>query len=122
MIASNKDMKMLSRLFFRHKIPPPRFAQGIFVGLIIAFGIITQVKAAIGLAGLGTVAIIGAALVEVNRVRIWETYLKQYKKTKKLKGWLHEPRLTYYHINVIILWPFVAILGVVCLWIAYALA
>jgi hypothetical protein len=112
---------MLARLFFRHKIPPPRFAQGIFVGLIIAFGIITQVKAAVGLAGLGAVAIIGAALVEVNRVRIWETYRKQYKKTRKLNGIWHEPRLTYYRINTIILWPFVAVLGVVCLWIAYAL-
>jgi uncharacterized membrane protein len=113
---------MLARLFFRHKIPPPRFAQGVFFGLLIIFGIIAQLKPAIGLAGLGTVAIIAAALVELNRVRIWENYHQLYKKTKGLKGVWHEPREVYYRVNIVILWPFVALLGTLCLWLAYILA
>jgi hypothetical protein len=112
---------MLARLFFRHKIPPPRFAQGVFVGLLFAFAVIAQFKPAIGLAGMGTIAIIAAALVELNRVRIWESYRKLYKKTKGLKGIWHEPRDVYYRINTVILWPFVALLGALCLWLAYIL-
>jgi hypothetical protein len=110
---------MLARLFFRHKMPPPRFGQGLFLGLVIVFAVIAQVKPAIGLAGLGTVAIITAALVELNRERIWEDYRKLYKKSKGLKGVWHEPRETYYRINIVILWPFVAVLGVLSLWVAY---
>jgi hypothetical protein len=112
---------MLSRLFFRHKIPQPRYAQGLFFGLILVFGAIAQVKPVVGLAGLGTVAIIAAALIELNRERIWNDYRAYFKKHKGVKGMWAEPKPIYYTLNVSFLWPFVACLGVLCLWTAYTL-
>ncbi|GAC1602030.1 MAG: hypothetical protein NVS3B29_04580 [Candidatus Saccharimonadales bacterium] len=74
------------------------------------------------MAGLGTLLIIGGALVEINRQRIWENYGKQYRKRKGLKNFWTKPNHTYYTINVLFLWPFIIFLGVICLWVAYSLA
>jgi hypothetical protein len=112
---------MLSRLFMRHKTPQPRYAQGMFFGLVLAFGVIAQIKPIVGLTGLGTVAIIAAALIELNRVRIWDDYRKYYKKHKGVLGLWSEPKKIYYTLNVSFLWPFVACLGVLCLYVAYTL-
>lgn len=112
---------MLSRLFFRHKKPQPQFAPGLFLALIIIFAALAQIKPSVGLTGLGATAILGAAIIELNRVRIWETYRKAYKKRKGITRMWHEPNKTYYTINVMILWPFVAFLGFVCIWTGYLL-
>jgi len=113
---------LISNLFVRQKTPAPRFAPVLFLALLILFAIIGQTRPAIGLAGLGTTAIITAVLVEVNRKRIWETYRKNYRRQKGFKGALTGPNRIYYSINVRILWPFILFLGVVCLWAAYSLS
>lgn len=112
---------MFSKLFHRHKTPEPNFAQGLFLALIFLFVIITQVKPAVGLAGLGATLIIGAVLIELNAARIWETYRKAYKKNKGMQGVWSEPKKLYYDLNVRVLWPIVGALGVGCLWVAYLL-
>ncbi|HSX01661.1 MAG TPA: hypothetical protein VLF67_05470 [Candidatus Saccharimonas sp.] len=113
---------MLSRLFNRHPIPQAQFAPGLFLVLIIIFGLVAQIRPVFGLACLGTTSILAAALIELNRVRIWEMYRKAYKKHKAFHSPWHEPRDTYYRINVVILWPLVAALGALCLWAAYELS
>jgi hypothetical protein len=106
----------------RHKTPRPRFAPGVFVGLVAIFAILGQTKPVIGLAGLGTVLVVTAALVEVNRQLIWENYRKSYRQRRGLKGLWTKPNQTYYNINVMFLWPFIIFLGLICLWVAYSLA
>ncbi len=112
---------MLSKLFMRHKTPAPRFAPGLFFGLIVVFAVLSQTKPAIGLAGLGTLAIMTAGLVELNREQIWDQYNKAYKKRKGWHSRWTEPKPTYYTLNVVVLWPVVATLGVLCLWAAYTI-
>ena len=113
---------VLSNLFVRHKKPQPQFAQGLFLGLIVAFTIVGESKPIVGLAGLGTTLIVAAALVELNRQRIWEDYRKTYRKRKGLAGMWTEPNMVYYTINVAFLWPFIAFLGVTCIFTAYMVA
>ena len=113
---------ILSHLFIRHKKPTPRFAPALFVVLLAVFALVGQSKPVIGLVGLGTTAILAAALVEVNRATIWEEYLKVYRKQKGLKGMFTKPNTVYYTINVMFLWPFIMFLGVVCLLAAYLLS
>jgi hypothetical protein len=113
---------MLSRLFIRRASTPPRFAAGLFVGLFALFALMAWFRPAAGLAGLGTVVVLGAVLIELNARRIWDEYRKSYKKTKGSVAWWHEPRQVYYTINVVIVWPLIAILGVLCLWTSYVMA
>jgi hypothetical protein len=113
---------LISHFFVRHKTPGPRFAPGLFLGLLSAFVILGDVKPVVGLAGIGTTLVVSAVLVELNRQRIWDTYLKTYRKQKGLKGLWRKPSQVYYTINVAILWPFILVLGLVCLWAAYTLA
>jgi hypothetical protein len=108
---------VISNLFIRHKTPQPQFAPGAFLGLIALFVVMGVAKPLIALVGLG----IAAVLVEVNRVRIWETYRKSYRKQKGLKGVFTQPSQTYYMINVVVLWPVILLLGVMCLYAAYIL-
>jgi hypothetical protein len=112
---------VISNLFIRHKTPQPQFAPGAFLGLIALFVVMGVAKPLIALVGLGTTAVIAAVLVEVNRVRIWETYRKSYRKQKGLKGVFTQPSQTYYMINVVVLWPVILLLGVMCLYAAYIL-
>lgn len=113
---------ILSNLFVRHKNPQPRFAPGLFVGLLAMFILAGQFKPIFALAGIGTTVIVAAVLVEVNRVGIWESYRKAYRKQKGLKGVFTEPNMTYYTINVVLLWPAILVLGVLCVWVAYQLS
>jgi len=113
---------LLSNLFTKHKVPPPRFAPGVFLALLAMFVLLGNAKPAYGLLGIGTTVVIGGLLVELNRDRIWETYLKTYKKQKGLRGVWSRPNRLYYNLNVYFLWPFVMFLGAVCLWAAYALS
>jgi len=113
---------LLSNLIIRHKTPHPKFAPGLFLILLIVFGVLGQYKPVFGLVGLGTTAIITAVLIELNRETIWETYRKSYKKQKGMLGAWSKPNRVYYTINVLFLWPFVLFLGIICLWSAYVLA
>jgi hypothetical protein len=113
---------LISHLLMRHKTPEPRFAPGVFVGLVAAFSILGQTKPVVGLVGLGTVLLVTAVLIEVNRRRIWDTYNKAYKKRKGIKGMWTKPNPVFYTINVVFLWPFIIFLAVICLWAAYILA
>lgn len=112
---------LISQLLVRHKAPAPRFAPGLFMSLLVAFTILGQTRPVVGLTGLGTTLIITGVLVELNRVRIWETYRKSYKKPKGLAGHWTKPNPAYYTVNVVLLWPFIIFLGTICLWAAYAL-
>jgi hypothetical protein len=112
---------LISNLFIRHKVPQPRIAPGLFLGLIAVFILLGESKPLFGLAGIGTTVIVAAVLVELNRTRIWEDYRKSYRKQKGLKGLLTEPNQAYYTINVVILWPAILLLGVLCVWAAYIL-
>jgi hypothetical protein len=113
---------ILSHLFTRHKTPQPRFAPGLFVGLIIAFTILGQVKPVVGLVGLGTTLIVTGVLVELNRQRIWDDYRKSFRKQRKVASLWTKPNPVYYTINVMFLWPFIIFLGLVSLWVAYLVA
>lgn len=112
----------LRQLFRRTPTPRPHYASGLLAGFVVAFAIVCQTKPVVGLAGLGTVAIVAAALVELNRVRIWEDYKKAYKKQRGKKSGLRAPNRLYYTINVALLWPAILLLGVLCLYLAYTLA
>jgi len=113
---------ILSNLFIKHKTPQPRFAPGLFMGLLAAFILLGQTKPLYALVGIGTTVIVAAVLVELNRVRIWEDYRQAYRKQKGLKGAFTAPNPVYYTLNVVVLWPSILILGVMCLWVAYWLA
>lgn len=113
---------IISNLFVRHKTPQPQFAPGVFLGLLALFMIMGVAKPLVALVGIGTTAIIAAVLVEVNRVRIWDGYRKAYRKQKGLKGIFTKPNSTYYTINVVLLWPLMLLLGVLCLYTAYIYA
>lgn len=112
---------VLSGLFIRHKTPAPRFAPALFLVLIAMFSLVGQSRPVIGLVGLGTTAVLAAALIELNRQRIWDEYLKLYKKRRGIKGVFTKPSEVYYTINVMFLWPFIFFLGLVCLWVAYVI-
>jgi hypothetical protein len=109
---------MFQHLFHQHKTPQPRFAQGLFLVLVAAFVIILRGRPVVGLTGLGTTLILAAGLVEANRGRIWTDYKKAYRKQKGLRGRLTAPDKIYYQINIYLLWPFIAFLGAVCLYVA----
>jgi hypothetical protein len=113
---------LISHLLIGHKVPSPRFAPGLFVGLVALFALLGQTRPAVALAGLGTVLIITGTLIELNRQRIWEGYRKSYRKRKGLLGLWTKPNHMYYTINVMFLWPFIIFLGIVCIWAAYYLA
>src|SRR5438045_804319 len=99
-------------LFWRPKLPQPRFAQGLFAVLLIWFVVVSRVKPAVGLTGLGVVLIVMATLVEANRQLIWEGYKRAYKKQRGWRGRLSEPREIYNLINIYLLWPAIFALGV----------
>ncbi|MBW4062176.1 hypothetical protein HJC99_06400 [Candidatus Saccharibacteria bacterium] len=111
---------MFHHLFRRNKTPQARFAPTLFLILITVFVIVMRARPVLGLAGLGTTLLVVAGLVIVNRDRIWDNYKKSYKKTKGWRGRFTELNKTYYYINVVLLWPFIAALGLVCLCAAYA--
>lgn len=111
----------LSHLLVRHKTPQVHFAEWLFLGLTAVFAIIGHEKPAVGLAGLGTVLILGAALVLLNRQRIWDNYKKDYRKNKGVSSFWRAPNHIYYTINVMFLWPFIMFLGVLSLYAAYML-
>ena len=109
---------MFQHLFHRTKTPQPRFAQTLFIALIAVFVIILRTNPVVGLAGLGTTLLIAATLVELNRERIWTDYAKSFKKRKGLKNSLTAPNRIYYTVNIVFLWPFIAFLGLVCIYVA----
>ena len=113
---------MLSKLFHHHRKAKPRYAEGLFLGLLLMFALLTQIKPAFGLVGLGTLAILAAGVVELNSQRIWDEYRKGYKKQRRFTGFWHEPKDIYFKLNVYVLWPLVALLGALCLWAGYRLA
>jgi hypothetical protein len=111
---------LISHLLPRHhKTPPPKFAPGIFMGLLAGFSILGLTKPIFGLVGLGTTLLVSGVLVEINRVRIWDDYRALYKKSRGFKGMWTKPNPVYYTINVVFLWPFIIFLGFISLWAAY---
>jgi hypothetical protein len=101
------------------KTKPVRGLMGVFLALILIFTALTFSRPIVGLTGLGVVAIIMAFIIEFNRDRIWESYRKNFKKSKGIRGWWSEPNKLYYNLNVYVLWPLVGALGVASLWAAY---
>ena len=112
---------LISHFFTRHKTPAPRFAPGLFLGLISAFALLGQSKPIFGLEGLGVTLVTTAVLIELNRQRIWDDYVASYKKRRGPKKLWSKPNTIYYTINVMFLWPFIIFLGIICLWAAYVL-
>lgn len=107
--------------FSRRHPPAPKFAPGLFVGLLAAFTLLGQTRPVFGLAGLGTTLVAAGCLVELNRQRIWEEYRKRYRKMKGISSLWSKPDPIYYTLNVVFLWPLIIILGILCLWAAYVL-
>ncbi len=112
---------LISRLFTHPKTPAPRFAPGLFLGLLVSYTLLGQVKPVVGLVGIGTTLIVTGSLIILNRQRIWDNYRKSYRKTKGASSIWHKPNPIYYTINVVFLWPFVIFLGLVGLYAAYML-
>ena len=113
---------LVSNVFVKKKNFTERYVPWLFLLLVLCFTIMGQTKPVVGLVGLGTTLIVAAVLVEVNRVYIWDSYCKAYRKQKGFKGLLTKPNKIYYTINVVFLWPFMAFLGVLSLFIAYDVA
>jgi hypothetical protein len=113
---------MLSHLIIKHNEHRPKFAPLLFLGLLSVFVIIGEERPVMGLVGIGTVVLITAVLVLINKDKIWDDYRARFRRTKGLKGMWVEPNRVYYNINVYLLWPFVAFLGMCCLVAAYALS
>lgn len=113
---------LISNLFVKHKVPAPRFAPGLFLVLLAVFMLLGQNKPVYGLSGIGVTLVIAGILVEFNRDRIWESYKKTYRKQKGIAGMWTKPDPIYYNLNVYFLWPFIVLLGAICLWAAYMLS
>jgi len=113
---------MLAKLFRRHRSAQPHYAQGVFLGLLLFFVVAAQLKPVFGLIGVGLLAIFAAGVVELNSQRIWKDYRSAYKKQRRFTGLWHEPKQLYYQLNIYVLWPLVALLGVLCLLAGYSLA
>ena len=112
---------LVSNLLRRHKTPGPRFAPGLFLGLLVVFAVLGQTNAVFGLTGLGVTLVATGTLVEINRQRIWDNYRKSFRKTKGLRGFWTQPDPVYYTLNVVFMWPLIIVLGVFSLWAAYIL-
>ena len=112
---------LISNLFRRHKTPGPRFAPGLFVGLLVVFTLLGQTNPIFGLTGLGVTLIATGTLVELNRQRIWDNYRKTFRKSKGFKGLWTKPDPVYYTLNVVFMWPLIIVLGAFSLWAAYIL-
>ncbi|MDF2460657.1 MAG: hypothetical protein K0S68_60 [Candidatus Saccharibacteria bacterium] len=113
---------LLSNLFIKHKEHRPKFAPMIFLFLLTIFIFIGDTRPVMALVGIGTIVTIAAVLVLINRDAIWDDYRDRFKKNKGLKGVWVEPNRVYYNINVFVLWPFVLVLGILCLISAYAVS
>src|SRR4051812_20403956 len=107
---------LISHAFSRPQPDRVRLIPGVFIALITFFTAMAWVSPVVSLTGLGTVAIVAAALVELNAQKIWADYKKASRK-KRRSMWT-EPQPIFFTINVALLWPFVAFLGAVCLWSA----
>ncbi len=111
---------LISSLFVRkQKTPPPRFAPGLFLILLVGFVLLGQARPTLGLVGLGTTLIVAAVLVEINRNRIWDMYKQTYKRRAGAVGLWSKPDPVYFNLNVYVLWPFILFIGLVCIWAAY---
>lgn len=97
--------------FGRNQLPAPRFTQGVWMLLVVIFASLSMARPVLGLAGLGTILILSAVLIEANRQLIWQGYRSRYKQSKG-KGRWSEPRPLYYRLNVYVVWPLVFLLGV----------
>lgn len=113
---------ILSHVFVRRSKPAPRFAPTLFLGFVLMFTLLGQLRPVVGLVGLGTTSILAGALILLNRQSIWDEYKKQYRKQKGLMGLFTKPNELYYTINVWFLWPFIIFLGLVCIWSAYLIS
>lgn len=102
-----------------HRSPKPQFGESVLALLVVFFALMVQIRPIVGLTGLGTTLLVIAVLIELNRVRIWDDYKKAWKKRKGL--FWHAPHKIYYNLNVYVVWPLVALLGLACLWAAYNL-
>ena len=99
-------------MFFHPKSKPANFASWTFAILVISFAWLSLSRPAVGLSGLGTVLILAAILIELNRETIWQGYLKGYKKSKDpLTEALRKPRQIYYSLNVYLVWPLFFLIG-----------
>jgi hypothetical protein len=111
-------------ILYRKHHPQARFASWAFACLLVLFVAIATVKPSVGLAGLGSVLILSALLVEANKTQIWENYKKNYKyrKSDPLPESWTKPRTSMYFLNVYVVWPAVFVIGFVAIYAAYLIA
>jgi hypothetical protein len=108
---------------FHKKAPEARLAGWSFVALAVLFIVLSLSKPAVGLSGLGAIMILAAMLIEANKDRIWEDYVRHYKHRQSdslPKEW-SEPNRLYYQLNVYFAWPLVFVLGLFAIGAAYSL-
>ena len=107
-------------MLFRKSTPQAKFAGWAFVDLVIIFSVMSAYRPAAGLAGIGTVLILGSILVEANHEAVWEGYKRSYKKPKsKTSDFWQKPTKLYYDLNVYVVWPIMFILGCLSVYAAY---
>ena len=109
---------MLMRAFHHKRTQPRSKLPVAFLALLASFAVLTRFNLALGLAGIGSICLVGALLVEAGSSRIWDDYRKAYRKQRRFSGVWHEPKALYYQLNVYVLWPFVALLGAVSLYLS----
>jgi hypothetical protein len=88
--------------------------------IVLAYLVYAQPRG--GLAVVGAVLVLGSYWLHRRHRQIWTDYRKQYRKSKNpLTEALNRPRLIYYRINVYVIIPLLAILGLVALYSAWKL-
>jgi uncharacterized membrane protein YidH (DUF202 family) len=110
-------------MFFYKTQPEAPLAQvGFYLLLLIAFAfaILTWYNPVVGLTGIGVILIATGIWTEVCASYVYNRYIKNIKRSKKMPFW-GRPSRFYYNVNIWILWPAVIVFGAVCLWAAYML-
>ena len=108
---------------FRHQSVKPSPRPFVWAGLILVFAsaLATYSMPVIGLGVLGALLLIAGISVEMNADRIWAESQKFMKKNHKNVPWYNRPSPFFHIFNTYVLWPFVMLLGLTCLVLAYRL-
>jgi hypothetical protein len=110
-------------ILFQHQSVKPTPRPLVWGGVLLLFfsAALTYVAPVVGLGLLGALLLIAGISVEMNADQIWAESLKFVKKNHKNIPWYNRPNQFFHIFNTYVLWPFVMLLGLTCLVLAYRL-